>query len=272
MWAMRICLWLGLTAVAAAQVSHSKALEVVAHRGASFDAPENTMTAFRLGLQQGADAIEGDFHLTADGHIVCMHDRNAKRTGGVDRALATMTLAEVRQLDVGRWKGAAFAGERVPTLSDVLAILPPDKKFLIEIKCGVEILPELARVLAPHASAFPRLRIISFDADVVAAVKREFPAIRAYWLTSLKRLASDGDPPPMSVILDTLKRTGADGLDAHADLFDAYPELMAALRAHAYEVHAWTVDEPAVARRLSELKVDSITTNRPRFLRDAIAR
>jgi glycerophosphoryl diester phosphodiesterase len=271
MWFMTAIVTVGLTAVLG--VGHVGEPLIVAHRGASHDAPENTLTAFRLGLQQGADAIEGDFHLTTDGQIVCMHDRTAKRTAGVDREVAAMTLAEVRQLDVGSWKGPSFAGERAPTLAEVLAIVPVDRKFLIEIKCGVEIMPELARVLNPHEATFDRLRIISFDADVIAAAKRTLPQIKAYWLTSRSRLTPDRKSPlpPMSVIFDTLKNARADGLDAQAELFDAYPDLIKSLREHGYEAHAWTVDEPDVATRLARQGIDSITTNRPRYLRDALS-
>ncbi|MDP6721144.1 MAG: glycerophosphodiester phosphodiesterase family protein, partial [Pirellulaceae bacterium] len=93
---------------------------IVAHRGASYDAPENTLAAFRLAWRQGADGIEGDFYLTKDGQIVCIHDADTKRTAGVSRQVAKSTLAELRELDVGRWKDEEFAGERMPTLQQVL--------------------------------------------------------------------------------------------------------------------------------------------------------
>lgn len=108
----------------------TEAQMITAHRGASYDAPENTLAAINLAWEQGADAIEADFYLTRDGQIVAFHDRTAKRTGGVDRAVESMTLAELKQLDVGSWKSAAFAGEPVPTFVEVLANIPAGKRFV----------------------------------------------------------------------------------------------------------------------------------------------
>ena len=78
-------------------------VKLVAHRGESEAAPENTLEAFTLAWARGARCIEGDFHLTRDGEVVCMHDDNAKRTCGVDRPLAELTLAEIRSFDAGKW-------------------------------------------------------------------------------------------------------------------------------------------------------------------------
>ena len=90
------------------------AVEIVAHRGASYDAPENTMAATKLAWQQKADAVETDIYLGKDGRIIVFHDRTAKRTGGRDIAIGELTLAEARKLDAGSWKDPKYAGEPVP--------------------------------------------------------------------------------------------------------------------------------------------------------------
>ncbi|MEM7392442.1 MAG: glycerophosphodiester phosphodiesterase family protein [Verrucomicrobiota bacterium] len=92
---------------------------VVAHRGASKDAPENTLPAFNLAWEQGADAIEGDFHLTADDKIVCIHDRDTEEVASVKKIVRQSTLAELKRLDVGSWKGKQWADTRIPTLAEV---------------------------------------------------------------------------------------------------------------------------------------------------------
>ncbi len=102
----------------------SLAQQVIAHRGASYDAPENTLAAFRLAWQQGADGIEGDFWLTADGEIVCLHDGDTVRTGDRKLSVGQSTLEQLRTVDVGISKGEKFRGERIPTLAEVLAIVP----------------------------------------------------------------------------------------------------------------------------------------------------
>lgn len=125
------------------------AAEIIAHRGASADAPENTLAALKLGFEQGADAGELDLHLSSDGKLVIIHDADTKRTAGVDRKVVEQTFDALRRLDVGafgRWKDKGFA-ERIPTLDEALALVPADKKMVIEIKVGVEALGPLEQSL-----------------------------------------------------------------------------------------------------------------------------
>ena len=119
-------------------------MEIIAHRGSSFLAPENTRAAAELAWREAADAVEGDFRLTADGQIVCIHDDTLKRTAGVDRRVSDLSLDELRRLDVGSWKGPQFAGQRTATLDEMLATVPRGKRFYVEVKCGAEIVPELS--------------------------------------------------------------------------------------------------------------------------------
>ena len=118
---------------------------VIAHRGSSAQAPENTLPAFQLAWEQGADGIEGDFQLTKDGHIICFHDKDTKRLAGQPLTVANATLEELRQLDVGSiqpqaevdalrtWSADKFQGTRMPTLAEVFASVPSGKKIFIEI-------------------------------------------------------------------------------------------------------------------------------------------
>ena len=110
---------------------------LTAHRGASHNAPENTMAAFNLAWQENADGIEGDFYLTSDGQIVCIHDATTARTGDIDLTVATSTLAELKAVDVGSWKGSEWSGEQIPTLEEVLSCIPTGKYIQIEIKAGL---------------------------------------------------------------------------------------------------------------------------------------
>src|SRR5262245_57354057 len=122
-------------------------VEIIAHRGSSFLAPENTRGAMELAWQEGADAIEGDFRLTRDGQIVCIHDASLKRTTGVDRRVEKCDLAELQSFDAGSWKGPQFAGERIPTLTEILATVPDGKRIYVEVKCGPEIVEPLYDVV-----------------------------------------------------------------------------------------------------------------------------
>src|SRR5262245_24153707 len=99
-------------------------LEIIAHRGASHDAPENTVASFQEAWRQKADSAELDIQLTKDGRIVVLHDSTTKRTTGTDLKVSEQTLAELRKLDAGSWKGEKFKGEKLPTLAEMLATAP----------------------------------------------------------------------------------------------------------------------------------------------------
>src|SRR5512135_2857797 len=107
---------------------------VIAHRGSSAYAPENTLAAFRLAAEQEADAIELDVDLTRDGHVIVMHDATVDRTTDGHGRVADLTLDEIRRIDAGAWKGAAFNGERVPLLEEVFEAVGQRMLINVEIK------------------------------------------------------------------------------------------------------------------------------------------
>jgi glycerophosphoryl diester phosphodiesterase len=232
---------------------------ITAHRGASAEAPENTLAALRLGFAQGADAGECDVRLTRDGEAVLMHDAGTRRTA--DRALivAEADLAELRALDVGRWKGATWAGERVPTLAEALALVPPGRRLLIELKSGAEILPAVARALDAAARPAADFVLMSFDLAVAGVAKRCFPEIEVHGIVE-----RDG-----SSAADLAARARAAGLDG-LNLDRRFPldrDFVRELHAAGLRVHVWTVDEAKRAWELAAAGVDSLTTNRPGWLR-----
>jgi glycerophosphoryl diester phosphodiesterase len=239
---------------------------IIAHRGASYDAPENTLAAFELAWERGADGIEGDFHVTADGAIVCIHDADTKRTGDSEHVVARSTLAELRAVDVGAWKGARFAGETMPTLDEVLSTVPADGVVYIEIKCGGEILPALAGTIDRSPLRDEQMIIISFNESVVRLSKLAFPEIKAFWLTGYDVDEATGNiSPTREEILATLRATGADGVgsNAHASIDASF---VRAIRDAGFEFHVWTIDDPAVADLFISYGAQSITTNRPAWI------
>lgn len=242
---------------------------IVAHRGASHDAPENTLPAFKLAWEQGADAIEGDFHLTRDGHVICLHDHDTKRTAGVKRIVKNSSLEELQKLDVGKWKDLRFAGTRIPTFAEVAATVPTDKSFYIEVKCGAEIVPKLLEEIRISKLKHEQIVVISFSSEVLRELKRHNQNIRAIWLSSFKK--SNPLDPSMGEILKTLDFIKADGFSSKADK-RLTSDFLAPLRVNDFEYHCWTVDDPNVAQKFLLLGTQSITTNRPAFLRKALKR
>lgn len=244
---------------------------LVAHRGASHDAPENTLAAFRLAWQQGADAIEGDFYLSRDGHVVAFHDTTTQRTAGRDRKVEELTLEELRSLDVGSWKSPEWSSERAPTLKEVLACVPEGGKFFIEIKTTSKVVPHLKRDIESSSLRPEQVVIISFDDEVIAACKQAMPHIRAYWLHAFKLDEKTGRVnTTYEEAIATALRIQANGLDLKANEFIT-PELVAAMDRAGLELHVWTVNDPELARQMLGLGARSITTDRPAWLRDQLA-
>ena len=114
---------------------------VIAHRGASGHAPENTMASFRRALEMGAKAIELDVHQTLDHHLVVAHDDDLKRCGRDKRRLKALHWEEAADVDVGTWFDKCFAAERLPRLEDVYDLLPSSVELHVEIKHGSRVYP-----------------------------------------------------------------------------------------------------------------------------------
>ena len=247
-------------------------VEIVAHRGASYSAPENTLAAVNLGWRRGADAVEIDVYLSRDRRIVVIHDKDTKRTAGVDRQVNRMTLAELKTHDVGRYRGPQFAGERIPTLEEVLATIPNGKRLLIEIKCGPEIVPELKRVLAAAGKQPAQTAVISFDFAVVTAAKKALPQLCVMWLlgTTPKRDEQTGKVlVTLAERIEQCRRGGLDGLSFSRESALS-PEFVRQVHDAGLQLHVWTVNSAEEARRLRDCGVDSITTDRPGWLREQL--
>jgi glycerophosphoryl diester phosphodiesterase len=246
------------------------AVEIIAHRGAAVDAPENTLPSFRLGWEQNADACELDIWLSKDGKIVVIHDENTERTAGVEKKISEQTLAELQSLDVGASKELKWAGTRIPTLTEVLAIIPPGKRLFIEIKCGPEILPELKRVIQASRRQPSDLVIIGFGYETIRLAKKIFPDIPVCFLSSFKHNSKTNKwTPSADKLIEKAKAAKLDGLDLHSQ-GPVNADFVKKVKAAKLKLYIWTVDEPSVAKKLADDGVDGITTNRPGWLREQI--
>lgn len=250
----------------------TRTTHLIAHRGASRDAPENTLAAFALAWRQGADGIETDLRLTREGRVVCIHDAGTGRTADRDLDVAASSLEELRRLDLGAGKGAAWHGQRIPTLEELLDQLPAGKRLFIELKCGAEIIRPLETILGGYGGDAGLICILAFDAALLAQVKQRLPGIRACLNAGYRwNLRSSSWQPSREELLATLERTGADGLSSqdHALLDGRFVD---DLRGSGREVHVWTVDSGRRAGYYLGLGVDSIMTNRPGWLRERLSR
>ena len=240
---------------------------MIAHRGASYDAPENTLAAVRLAWEQGADAVEIDCRLTADDQIVVIHDPDTRRTAKASLQVNMHSLQDLQQLDVGRWKDRAFCGEQIPTLADVIRTMPTRGRLFIEVKCGVEIVITLVDLLGRAEKPVDRFVVISYDRQVVAKIKQQLPEVTALLVCRCEPRGARG--AAATAIEDLIEIARCDrldglGLDARG-LLDA--ATTAALTTAGLCCFSWTVDDPARARQLMAAGVQGIATNRPGWLR-----
>ena len=241
--------------------------EIVAHRGASADAPENTMASVKLGWEQQADAVEVDVFLTADNRVVCLHDKDLKRTTGDTRAIKDVAWADVAGLDAGSWKDPKWAGEPIPLLAPVMATVPDGKRLFVEIKCGPEIVPYLVEHVAAAGKKPEQIAFISFGAEVCAAVKKALPAHQVYYLSGFKTGDDGVVRPSFDELIAKARELGVDGLDvSYKGPLNA--DVVRRVHEAGLFLAVYTVDDPAVAADLAGMGVDSITTNKPGVMRE----
>lgn len=226
---------------------------VVAHRGASGHAPENTLAAFRRAAELGAAFIETDLQISRDAHIVVIHDDRLDRTTTGRGPVREHTLAELRELDAGSWYDSQFAGERIPRLEEVLEFSrQSDIVFYLEIKPGAPWGVEQAVVGALRsAGETTRAVVLSFDAATLATVRRLEPTLMTGYLYDRRQ------PDAVQRALEL----GARQLAPRGDLVT--PELVAEARRNSLQVVTWTINKPEQMRTLAAAGVDGIMTDYP---------
>lgn len=244
------------------------ALEIIAHRGFSARAPENTLASFELGWKHQTDACELDIHLTADGKAAVIHDKDTKRTTGTLLDVAKSKMSNLAALDAGSWKGAEWANQKIPTLEQSLATMPKGRqRFFIEIKCGAEIVPTLQGILEPMKDRAAQLVVISFNRGAAAASKKAMPWLKVYRLAGGK--TKDKKPADLAQLIADTKADQLDGLDLGAD-FPWDTAMVKQIRDAGLGLYVWTINKPAEVRRFARIGVDGITTDDPVMVRKAL--
>lgn len=275
-------------------VTHARqhVIQVVAHRGASEDAPEHTLAAYTKAIEDGADALECDVRLTADGHLVCVHDRRINRTSNGRGAVSALELADLAALDFGSWKtGEAWKGrdeepdwEHRPEDREATSVLTLERLLELVADAGrrVELAIETKhptrwagqvedRLLvllkrfgldAPASAEESQVRVMSFSARSLHRVRAASPTLPTVYLTQfLSPRLRDGRLPPGVRIAGPSIR-----------IVRNHPTYIERLKQAGHQVHVWTVNEPGDVDHCVALGVDAIITNRPRAVLDQLGR
>ncbi|MFD7226921.1 glycerophosphodiester phosphodiesterase [Streptomyces sp. NPDC059881] len=249
-------------------------IQVVAHRGASEDAPEHTLAAYVKAIEDGADALECDVRLTADGHLVCVHDRRVNRTSNGRGAVSALELAELAALDFGSWKDSEESPDwkdheftSVLTLERLLE-LTADAGRRIELaietkhptRWAGQVEERLLQLLkrfgldAPAEPAESPVRIMSFSARSLHRIEAAAPVIPTVYLMQFLPLRSRDARLPAGA------RIAGPGIR----LVRNHPSYVERLHAAGHQVHVWTVNEPEDVDLCAGLGVEAIITNRPK--------
>ncbi|MFH8628627.1 glycerophosphodiester phosphodiesterase [Streptomyces lydicus] len=261
------------------------AISVVAHRGASEEAPEHTLAAYRRAIEDGADALECDVRLTADGHLVCVHDRRVNRTSNGRGAVSALELADLATLDFGSWKDEAAYGDEAPdrqhedpertsvlTLERLLELVADaDRRVELAIETkhptrwAGQVEERLVELLGRFGHTEPvvnadrtsPVRVMSFSARSLHRIRTAAPGIPVVYLMQfLSPRYRDGRLP-----------AGVGIAGPGIRILRSHPDYVAKAHRAGHQVHVWTVNDAADVELCQELGVDAVITNRPKQVR-----
>ncbi|MCX5398192.1 glycerophosphodiester phosphodiesterase [Streptomyces sp. NBC_00102] len=271
----------------ARQPSSTPPIQVVAHRGASDDAPEHTLAAYRKAIEDGADALECDVRLTADGQLVCVHDRRVNRTSNGRGAVSALELSELAALDFGSWKDREESPDWDPVAGELTSVLTLERllELVTEVRAAgrpVQLAIEtkhptrwagqveerLLRLLnefgldAPPAEGPSAVRVMSFSARSLHRVRTAAPTLpTVYLMQFLTPRLRDGRLPAGA-------RIAGPGLR----IVRNHPDYVRRLHKAGHQVHVWTVNEPEDVALCAELGIEAIITNRPKRVLSQLGR
>ncbi|MGO1020326.1 glycerophosphodiester phosphodiesterase [Streptomyces rubiginosohelvolus] len=276
-----------------ARVTHARqrsahtSIQVIAHRGASDDAPEHTLAAYRKAIEDGADALECDVRLTADGHLVCVHDRRVNRTSNGRGAVSALELADLAALDFGSWKDHEESPDWDPVPGELTSVLTlerllelftevratgRDLQLAIETKHPTrwagQVEERLLQLLKrfgladPPAEGPSPIRIMSFSGRSLHRVQAAAPTLpTVYLMQFVSPRMRDGRLPAGARIAGPGMR-----------IVRSHPGYIERLHRAGHRVHVWTVNEPADVELCAELGVEAIITNRPKQVLSQLGR
>ena len=268
-----------IAAVAALLVSACEAVcpaydTLIAHRGESVDAPENTLPAYRTAVERGF-GFECDVYLSQDGRVFTFHDKTLTRTtGGANtNKCGDVTWDEISRLDVGgwgKWKGSKFEGTRPALLEEILELARDGRRIYVEVKSGPEIVPHIKDIVAGQRKATDaNILFISGNPDTCRALKEQMPAFKVYFVAYVRTKWGVKNPYlPKNEILERVKASKADGVDCFFDPDYVTDDFVKMFADAGLEFHVWTVDDLDLALEAFRRGAKTVTTNCAKQLLD----
>lgn len=239
---------------------------IIAHRGESYEAPENTLGSVELAWERDDDAVEIDVQLTKDEKIIVIHDRTTLRTGGKYKRIASNNYDELLKIDVGKFKDAKWKNERIPLLDEVIDTIPKNKILFIEIKNDENILKPLKKLIKQKNMEPVQIKFIGFDINTMKLIKDSLPKFESYWIVEGKYYRGKYS---LEETIAKCKSAGLDGLDVQAKKILS-KEVIQTVKKSDLKIYTWTVDNPVRAKQLYLDGIDGITTNRASWLKNEL--
>lgn len=260
------CMAIGAGLVSPSYAAPIKKVVVVGHRGFCSIAPENTMASFKKGIEQKVDMVECDVYKTKDGQLVVMHDSTVDRTTNGKGPIENMTLVDIRKLDAGSKFNRKFAGEKIPTLNELLTLVQKSNSgIVIEIKGWKRIEKEVVNLVHAH-NLSNRVVIASFNSTVGPNLKKVDPKLPFMLFTGSDHKLSMVESEKM---VESVKAVDGSILGVSYNCIS--PELIEATHKAGLKLNAWTVNNAADMIALKNMGVDIITTNQDALLMDVVA-
>ncbi|WP_327368671.1 glycerophosphodiester phosphodiesterase [Streptomyces sp. NBC_01217] len=273
----------------ARQQSTHHSIQVIAHRGSSDDAPEHTLAAYRKAIEDGADALECDVRLTADGHLVCVHDRRVNRTSNGRGAVSALELAELAALDFGSWKDReeSESPDWDPAPGELTSVLTLERLLELVAETRAAGRPLQLAIETKHPTRWAGqveerlLHLLKrFELDIPPAVGPSPVRIMSFSARSLHRIQAASPTLPTVYLMQFVSPRLRDGrLPAGARIAGpgmrivrSHPGYIERLHRAGHRAHVWTVNEPEDVELCIELGVEAIITNRPKQVLSQLGR
>lgn len=240
-------------------------MKIIAHRGSSAVAPENTISSFQLAWIENADGIELDIYMTSDQVIVSIHDSTTTRTSDFSLEINKSTSEELQKADVGGWKSNLFKNERIPSLISILEIMPIDKDIYIEIKDSKEIIPLLKKTIMRFPNLKSSIILIAFSYDIIKQIKSCLPDHKCLWIVEFSHNVPAITDKECQNVINKIIEAKLDGISSFADVAHC-KQLAPYIKSNNLFWNVWTVDSISIASEMKKLGINSLSTNRPRYI------